>query len=175
MNFTRFFLAGVVAFLGGLLLQAQTPADLNEGSRFEAGATEGSFQFSWFGRPGVVYFIQSSEDLMNWKFFRLIEPGNGVVAAWGFGTTADRLFLRLAHTEVDSVDPWKEDFDGDGIANYDELLLGLHPFETVTALNPAVDDDGDGIVNGEDALPDDPAVGQLAVTILFPVSGGSVQ
>jgi len=167
------------ALLAGALvfpeLKAQTGQDLNEGSQLETGPSADSYQFSWWGRPGVTYFLQSSENLMDWKFFRLIEPGKEDLSAWGFGTTADGLFLRLAYTEEETLDPWNEDIDGDGIGNYDELLLGLHPFESAAALNPALDEDGDGVINGEDALPNDPLVGELSVSITFPAEGAVVQ
>jgi len=161
--------------LAGSGLPGQEAADLNEGSRLQPGTAADSLQLSWWGRPGVTYFVQSSENLLDWKFFRLVEPGNAGIAAWGFGTNADGLFLRLVSTEEPTLDPWNEDFDGDGLGSYDELLLGLHPLEEAEALEPAADDDGDGVTNGEDALPNDPTVGELSVSIEFPSAGGLVQ
>jgi hypothetical protein len=148
---------------------------LNEGSLLQPGSSEDSYQFSWWGRPGVTYFLQFSEDLLAWEFFRMIEPGGDEIVAWGFATNSDALFLRLAYSEGRTVDPWNEDFDGDGIGSYDELLLGRHPLEQEAPLAPGADDDGDGVMNGLDALPGDPAVGELSVSIEFPPEGEVVQ
>lgn len=175
MIWTRRFLFVLLLLSGGVALSGQSSGELNEGSRLVTGADLGSFQYSWWGRPGVTYFLQSSENLIDWEFFRLIEPGDGEIAAWGFVTTADGLFLRLNYVEEVNADPWNTDHDNDLITSYDELLLGTNPLELTGPLELSADDDEDLVPNAEDALPSDPTVGQLSIAIDFPTQGGTVQ
>lgn len=66
------------------------------------------------------------------------------------------------------------DFDGDGIRDYYEFLLGFDPLLS-DALISSEDPDSDGVINNEDAAPFDLNIGRVAISIAFPLDGGVVQ
>lgn len=100
----------------------------------------GEFQILWDAIPGRTYFIQHSDDLMGWGYFPIIEIGE-TEKTWGFSSDGDALFVRLRHTDVVTDDPWLDDFDGDGVSNWDELQAGLDPFSNVDSRGVGMSDD----------------------------------
>lgn len=128
-------------------LQAQLPQPsptLTEGA-------SNTWNLDWEGIPGRTYFMQQSDDLVDWQFFPMIEMGYGYTIPYGFTSSADKCFVRLLYTDDSTSDPYYGDFDGDGISNWDEVnVLGTNP------LNP--DSDGDGVPDGADTAPNDAAV-----------------
>ena len=144
----------------GQITLAQTPDDHNEGSQLSFDSENGIYRFSWWGRQGKSYFIQHSEDLMAWEYLPLLETGADDVLEWGFTSTADKFFLRLKIYD----DPFGTDNDGDGMSDAYEILNGLNP----QVADGSLDLDGDGIANGEDAHPNDPATGRLSIVITTP-------
>ncbi len=120
---------------------AQSPAPWqNEGQKLIQDPTTGDMTLQWWGESGRTYFIQISEDLVDWNYVPIIEPGTDDWVEWGFSFSSDSLFLRLNYSDIPSTDPFSDDFDGDGISNWDEFQAGTDP------LNP--DTDGDGIPDG---------------------------
>lgn len=155
----------VLSLLSAIPSHAQTAADVNEGSRLTPDAAAGAFTFSWWGRSGRTYFIQTSENLVTWTYVPVIESGAGTVIAWNFTSTGGRYFLRLRHTDAPTGgNPDTADFDGDSLTNWQEIFQ----FHT----DPhSSDSDGDSysdsaeIMNGTD--PNDPLnfpTGQLPGT-----------
>lgn len=139
----RILLGGLMALLFEASAGAQSVGDLNEGARLTYDPPTDSFTFSWWGRTGQTYFIQQSEDLVNWIYVPIIEAGVNDVTAWGFATDADRLFYRLRFTDIPTTDPLSADFDGDGLTNAEEVQYpGFDPFVT--------DTDGDGILDSDE-------------------------
>lgn len=132
-------LAGIAA--------AQSATSPNEGSRLtlESGNT---FSFKWHGQLGRTYFIQTSPDLLVWTYLPEIKPGANLISAYGLQTGAEKLFLRLRFSDLPTVDPFNDDFDGDGDSNWLELLSGTDPLEG----NSAEDQDGDGLSDSAEAL-----------------------
>ncbi|MDX2109174.1 MAG: hypothetical protein SFY80_02930 [Verrucomicrobiota bacterium] len=124
---------------------AQSPADLNEGSRFTHDSLTGTYEFSWWSRTGNTYFIQYSLDLKTWRFFEIIETGSDAIKAYGFSHNADHLFVRLNFMDVTAENPATADFDGDGIGNLSELQDGTNPLDE--------DTDHDGLWDGSDSKP----------------------
>ncbi len=112
---------------------AQTPEDLNEGSKVEWDETNAIWRFKWWGRQGRTYFIQHTEDLQSWLYVPVIETGNDSVREWGFTSTGDKFFLRLRYTDISSADPASADFDADGVPNLFEIQNGFNPFGLVDA------------------------------------------
>jgi hypothetical protein len=107
-----------------------------------------TIELRWPGVPGWVYFVQSSPDLAAWAYEPLVfagtDYGPGHAAhALESDTRAGRRFFRLRRTERPGEDPWAADFDGDGLANGLELLVGYDPL--------AADSRGDGHGDGERA------------------------
>lgn len=129
---------------------AQTPqpqAELTPG-------TSNTWNLDWEGIAGRTYFLQHSEDLVGWQYFPLIESGNDATLGWGFGSSADKFFVRLRYTDVPTADPDNADFDGDGLTNWEEIFIyGTDPFNA--------DSDGDGMPDGWEVMhgfnPNDPA------------------
>ena len=116
----------------------QAAADFNEGSKVEWDATNEIWRLKWWGREGHTYFIQHNEDPREpWQWVPVVESGDDSVREWGFTTTGDRFFVRLRHTGIATSDPANDDFDGDGLSNMGELLLGTDPLNA--------DTDGDGL------------------------------
>jgi alpha-tubulin suppressor-like RCC1 family protein len=82
------------------LVRAQGPNDPNEGSILRSGSSPGAFTFSWWGRPGRIYFVEGCDDLAAgvWTYEPVLETGSGGVVSWGFNTAAPQFFLRLKYT-----------------------------------------------------------------------------
>ena len=118
----------LASLLATALLSAPTADDLNEGLQVQENSS-GVFTLSWWGKAGFTYFIQQSEDLINWHYVPVIESGDDDVISWGFSSNAPRLFFKLRGTNaLTNGDPNTADFDGDGLSNLDELENGLDPF-----------------------------------------------
>ena len=107
---------------------AQSSTDLEEGNRLSVDPSTGINTFSWWGRAGRTYFIQQSDDLLNWSYAPLIESGTDQVISWSFSSTAQKYFLKLRYTDMPTSDPLSADFDGDGVSNWDEVQQGGDPF-----------------------------------------------
>lgn len=121
-----------------------------------------SWRYDWTGAAGWTYFIQWSEDLVNWHYFPVIEHGTDF-DYFEFSTTADRFFVRLRYTDIATTDPRGDDFDGDGLSNLFEVMNGLDPFSTDSdgdgTLDGAEDEDQDGSLNvSEEVAGRDPEV-----------------
>lgn len=102
-----------------------------------------SWLLTWSGVTGRTYFIQHSDDLVKWKYFPTIQSGTGSNLTWSFETSASRIFVRLRYTDRETWDPYYDDFDGDGLSNWDEVAYyNTDPF------NP--DSDGDGLSDGDE-------------------------
>lgn len=117
----------------------QTATDSNEGSRLEYDKDNQIFRFKWWARSGRVYFVQSSQDLMQpWSFVPIIEVGDDSIKEWGFTSTSDKFFVRLRYVEETTEEPISGDYDDDGISNLDEVNQGTDPFnyysQTTSAL-----------------------------------------
>ncbi len=171
---------------------AQFPEGEDPHSRIEEDPANNQVRLIWQSYAGWTYFIQHSEDLQDWTYLNVIEPGNGSEKEWAYRLPlGDKFFLRL-HATTATGDPLTGDFDGDGVSNQDEVAQGLNPlradsdwdgmsdgYELANGLNPHLDDglldlDGDGIVNRQDARPNDVSIGQLAISISTPTNGGTI-
>lgn len=146
--------------------------------------TDGTFTLDWTGQPGITYFIQYSLDLQTWSYMPAIESGNGSAIGYGFDSNSDRMFLRLHYTDQPTSNPNSDDFDGDGISNWDEVRTGgtgtsplkwdtdgdgqsdyfsdsdangtadgweIKHFGAVGVVDPLADDDQDGLNNADES------------------------
>ncbi len=113
------------------------------------------------------------------------EGGGGATMAMSMEPDGIRKFYRVQVIA-------SPDADGDMLDASEEALLGTSdgsrdsdadgmpdPYEFVFGLDPMAGDsggdrDGDAAANDEDARPDDPGVGRLAVTITSPAGGATV-
>jgi YD repeat-containing protein len=117
-----------ILFLGASLF-GQIGDDLNEGLGISGGGAGLPGTLTWNGLENRIYFIQTSENLIDWTYAPLIEPGQGLPKSWFFHHSEEKFFLRLIHTDRLTVDPESEDFDQDKVKNIDEL------FSTATGFN----------------------------------------
>ena len=136
-------LLSVVLLMASRDALAQTANDPNEGSRLIYDNTNAIYRFSWWGRSGKTYFIQSSEDLSLWTYRPFIEPGTNHLKEWGVTSTGSKLFLRLQISDQTAADPNAADFDGDGVSNNAELLGGTDPLRVADANNDGMPDEWD--------------------------------
>ena len=124
-------------------VMAQTTTDPNEGARLIQDSPN-TYTFKWWGRTGRTYFIQTSSDLLSWVYLNEIEPGQNLIIPYGFASSGGRFFLRLRYSDIPTDNPAAADFDGDGLSNAAELLLGTDPL--------VADSDGDGLSDGNEFL-----------------------
>ncbi len=120
----------------GPLGSAESPQQLS----IAPGVESGDFDISWEALAGRTYFIQYSSGLMSWSYFPVIEIGD-TTRTWGFSSNEDAFFVRLRHTDIPTDDPWLDDFDDDGVSNWDELQAGLDPFSNVDSRGVGMSDD----------------------------------
>lgn len=133
----------ILGILQALLLGAfaQTAADPLEKAYLEQDEANQILRLKWWGRSGRTYFIQHSDDLMNWNSFPMLEAGADAVMEYGLTyTPTPKLFLRVKSTDISTTDPNGDDFDGDGVSNLAEIQMELDPLST--------DSDNDGMPDG---------------------------
>ena len=78
----------------------------------------------WHGHAGRTYFVQVSDPndhLRNWTWAPIVETGNDEDISYEVDGTADKAFFRLWFTDEPTADPDGDDFDGDGLTNWDEV------------------------------------------------------
>jgi len=130
------FLTALVALglLCPVLAQAPQPQPI-----LSQGASN-TWNLDWEGVYGRGYFLQHSDDLVNWQYFPLMEMGWGSTIPYGFASSAERFFVRLRYSD-DTTDFYWGDYDGDGLSNWEEIFIhGTDPFNA--------DTDGDGVPDG---------------------------
>jgi len=130
----------VLLFANSSFAQPAEPWE-NEGQSLSEGPVAGDMTYEWWGKSGRTYFIQSSEDLMDWTYIPIIEAGIDDWVEWGFSFTADSIFLRLKFSDIPTINPDTADFDGDDISNWDELLQESDPFGTLDLNGNGIPDD----------------------------------
>lgn len=130
-------LATSAALATASLVAADQPV---QGPTRIAPATDKGYTLGWDGVPGRTYFPQHSTDLQNWRYFPVVLAGEAAEQQWWFDSDAPRFFTRFRHTDIETPDPWGDDFDDDGFGNLEEVRWGADPF--------APDTDGDGMPDG---------------------------
>ena len=97
------------------------------------------------GRDGITYLIQKSEDLVNWEYVLLIKPGQGARAKLDFtrdfSAKDEPFFIKLKYTDIETHDPWADDFDQDWISNWDELNQNTDPLASDSTDGDFIADD----------------------------------
>lgn len=98
----------------------------------------------WHGHAGRTYFVQISDPndhLKSWTWAPIIETGNDEDISYEVDGTSDKGFFRLWFTDQPTTNPDDDDFDNDGLTNWDEI--NLHQTNPLKA-----DTDGDGMPDG---------------------------
>lgn len=78
----------------------------------------------WYGHDGRTYFVQVSDPndhLRKWTWAPIIETGNDEDISYEVDGTADKGFFRLWFSDQFTTDPDGDDFDYDGLSNWDEV------------------------------------------------------
>lgn len=129
-----------IAFLFVLTAVCGLKAQVLQPSPTLSPGASNTWNLDWEGVYGRGYFLQHSDDLVNWQYFPIMEMGWGSTIPYGFATSAERFFVRLRYTD-DTSDFYWGDYDGDGISNWEEIHThGIDPFNA--------DTDGDGVPDG---------------------------
>ena len=140
------FVTGVLSYSGAQ--GADSPIQLNIERDI---ASTSQLLLSWQTELSQVYFVQKSDDLVNWSWYSFHLPEGVVILEENVSTENDQAFFRLQYTEFSSANTsllLTGDFDNDSISNYDEIntytIMGLDPLDA--------DSDGNGTIDGfEDA------------------------
>ena len=126
---------------------------------------------SWFSESSQIYFVQQSNDLVNWSWHSFHLPEEAKIVEESVPIAENRGFFRLQYTEFSATNTsplLTDDFDGDSISNYDEIntypVMGLDPLNSDSdgnGINDGLEDsDGDGQTNAfefaQGRLPDMP-------------------
>ena len=101
-----------------------------------------SWKAEWPSVVGRTYFMQVSSDVKSWAYCLWIEEGDGQLMDQSFAVSAsaERAFVQVIWTDqpiAAGKTALTDDFDGDGLENYDELDL-----YSTDPLNPDTDFDG---------------------------------
>ncbi len=141
----------ILIFMLGLVLpiavhaqgEQQTP-DLTQGGN-------DSWNLDWDGVTDRTYFLQWSENLIDWFYLPLIESGTGTAINYGFNSDGSRFFLRLQYSDQPTSDPNGDDFDNDTLTNWEEVgMYGSDPLAfNADAHLFLTDADGDGLLYWE--------------------------
>lgn len=129
------FIVAVNAALAAPAARAQTAADANEGSALSRDPGPGVATFSWWGRAGRTYFLQQSDDLLHWNYLPVVESGSEQGIQWSFTSSQPQCFVRLEYTDLSTADPFGDDFDGDRVSNYAEVLQNTDPLSAALDAN----------------------------------------
>lgn len=108
-------------------------------------------RLKWQGLEGRTYFVQSSINLTSWDYINVIKSGTGAELTDDFAVSTSQEFRRLRISTIPTNNPATSDFDLDGEENQDELDAGTDPLDA--------DSDNDGVIDGLDTDPLDPADG----------------
>ena len=145
MNSHRLFSVCAAAYL---ILSVHSLAFTTATTVMEMNPVNGRPTMTWHSTSGQTYFIQISTDLNTWTYLPEVITGDDDDISIPFDSTASpKLFARLRYTDAPVTPETKADdadFDGDGLSNIAELLLGTDP------LNP--DSNGDGVVDGTNLI-----------------------
>jgi len=175
-----------VLFVACLALVGNASAQTPQPEPYFTQGSGNTFDFNWQSVAGRTYFMQVSENLIDWQYGLDIEYGDEGMLSWTIDSSGVRAFVRLVYTDQPTTNPDLEDFDGDGIGSLAELeVLHTDPLIWDTngdgvndglawqvGLGADTDTDGDGIPDGEDFLPLDSSAGSevsLIVTTGPPV------
>lgn len=178
---------------GGALTVSGQSASEPQTLHIEQDPTTGGVDLRFWSHEGRIYFFEHSLDLYSWNALPDYVIGNNELVTYGVTFIPPTSFFRLGSVQASWADFLLEDFDGDGLTNGYELQNGLNPFsrdtdrdglpdgyEIAFALDPFANDalgdaDGDGVLNFEDARPDDDTIGRLAISISLPANGSVIQ
>jgi hypothetical protein len=132
-------------------------------------APQNTWDLEWEGVVGRTYFIQCSPDLENWFFMPYIESGSGQPIEYGLSSSGQKMFVRLAYSDIPTSDPENADFDGDGLTNLEEVGSSTIEGIGTNPLDPDTDgdgfEDGDEIVLGNDATDSSDTPPEVALEI----------
>ncbi len=135
--------------MGALLLSPAAVAQIvpQANPQITALPAANTYQITWPGENGRLYFIQFSTDLQTWTYAPAVNLGTGAVIPYGFSASNARSYFRLKYSTATNITSGANgDFDGDGISNMDEVALyGTDP--TVSENTVSGDADGDGLPN----------------------------
>lgn len=108
-----------------------TPDCPNSGQRLIRDNITGAFELTWWGKEDFYYFVQQSDNLMEWSYLPLVEEGFDDPLAIGFESNTERLFLRVRYSNDPASDLLSADYNGIYLSAWDQIQLGFNPFDWV--------------------------------------------
>ena len=121
-SLVKLVIAGVIPICPQL--SAQVPEQESPVMDFSVGGNK----LTWEGVVDRTYFLQWSNDLVDWNYHPFLQKGDGTMLEFSFELNGGD-FFRLKYTDVPVDDPLTADFDFDGASNGDELFsLNTDPF-----------------------------------------------
>ena len=121
-SLVKLVIAGVIPICPQL--SAQVPEQESPVMDFSVGGNK----LTWEGVVDRTYFLQWSNDLVDWNYHPFLQKGDGTMLEFSFELNGGD-FFRLKYTDVPVDDPLIADFDFDGASNGDELFsLNTDPF-----------------------------------------------
>lgn len=190
MRHVRFSLFSLI-LLGGWHLTGSAQTDPPQ-AEIRPAATPGDFIIEWPNTSGFAYFVETSEDLVDWTFVPVAfwKPDAAAHPELYLGITPEAEGTKRFFRVVDSDDPssglLSTDYNGIGVSAWDQLQLGHNPFAWVDVLgnglhdaweefyfgatgqNPAGNDDGDYTDNLEESeLGLDPTVDETGMALTY--------
>ena len=120
------------------------PDDFSQALSLDASTQPNTWQYTWYGKAGRNYLIQTSYDLQTWTFFPNFNP-RGNNATLNVSLTADgsaTLFIRAIEFDPSQPVSAAEDTDGNGLPDAWEMFYFGH-----LGVDPKADPDNDGLTN----------------------------
>jgi hypothetical protein len=131
--------SALFSIIAGVALMATSPLLADEQNSEVISVGSDKF-LRWYGHAGRTYFIQVSDPddhLRRWTWAPVIETGNNTDISHEVGGTADKGFFLLWFSDQPTADPDGDDFDYDGLTNWEEVSINQ-----TNPLNWDSDDDG---------------------------------
>lgn len=103
MRTARALLMLVLMIASTTPVQTQTASDVNEGLIIRPQEWQGDYTLSWWGRAGKTYYLQQSDNLVNWTYLPIIELGDDAPMNYGIASNASRSFFRVRYVNPSSA------------------------------------------------------------------------
>ncbi len=129
MKYAVILISAIIG-LSMLRVNAQTANDPNEGLRLTQ-SSSGNFSVSWWGKSQRKYYLQTSENLIDWTYVPLTSWGNDSVVGWGLATEEPRMFVKLEYEDPPSFLPPGTTW-GSGGAQFDQSATSTTGYQAAS-------------------------------------------
>lgn len=142
------------------ICSGQSALDINS---FAVAPDNSTVNLEWSGDYGHLCFVQSSNDLFNWKYETILVLNEDSRSSAQLEMVGNQGFFKVIQIPYTSVeDPKNADLDGDTLTTWDELLTGLDPLVNLDANGNNLPDDWEYFYSIEDPQADVDGDGKTA-------------